>query len=295
MRMDVQPPAGRVTVNSDAVPRRAWRRFGEARGWIGGFAGATVTARLRAVDGTPLVGSLLPGPAVDRAAVLLAHGFGANRRKPAYARLAEGLARTAPVLSLDLRGHGGSGGASTFGEREHADVAAGIRWLEGSGYDRVVLVGLSMGATAVLRAAVDAPTVAGLVLISAPARFRDPAPPGPLRRLERLWHRPVRRAALAAVLGVRLAPPSAWATSATPVDLAARLRCALLVVHGQDDDYFPPSDADELHAAAGGPSELWQEPTGFGHAEDGLDRATIDRLTRAVAGVLVDGRFPPVG
>ena len=292
MPIDVQPRFDRARVSSDVVPRRAWRRFGEARGWIGGFAATTVTARLRAVDGTPLVGSLLPGPAADRTAILLAHGFGANRRKPAYARLAEGLARTAPVLSLDLRGHGGSGGASTFGDREHADVAAGIRWLEGSGYDRVVLVGLSMGATAVLGAAVDAPNIAGLVLISAPARFRDPAPVGPLQRLERLWHRPMRRAALAAALGVRLAPPSAWAATATPVELVARLGCPLLVVHGRDDAYFPPSDAVELHAAAAGPSELWQEPDGFGHAEDGLDPPTIDRLTLAVAAVLADGRFP---
>lgn len=295
MPMDVQPRSERVEVRPNVVPRRAWRRFGEARGWIGGFAVPTVTARLRAADGTPLVGSLLPGPGAGRAAVLLAHGFGANRRKPAYARLAEGLARTAPVLSLDLRGHGGSGGASTFGDREHADVAAGLRWLEASGFDRVVLVGLSMGATAALRAAVEASTVAGLVVISAPARFRDPAPAGPLQRLERLWHRPVRRAALAAALGVRLAPPSAWTAPMTPVEFATRLRCPLLVVHGWDDAYFPPSDAVELQAAAGGPSELWQEPAGFGHAEDGLDPPTIDRLTHAVAGVLADGRFPPIG
>ena len=295
MPMDVQPGVASAHARSAAVPRRAWRRFGEARGWIGGFTVPTMTARLRTMDGTSLVGSLLPGPAADGAAVLLAHGFGANRRKPAYARLAEGLARTAPVLSLDLRGHGGSGGASTFGDREHADVTAGVRWLERSGYDRVVLVGLSMGATAALRAAVDAPTVAGLVLISAPARFRDPAPAGPLQRLERLWHRPVRRAALAAALGVRLAPPSAWTAPTTPVGLVARLRCPLLVVHGRDDAYFPPSDAVELHSAAGGASELWQEPAGFGHAEDGLDPPTIDRLAQAVAGVLADGRFPPAG
>ena len=273
----------------------------------------TITARLQAADGTALVGSLLVGPSVHGTAVVLAHGFGANRRKPAYVRLAEGLASYAPVLSLDLRGHGGSSGASTFGDLERADVTAAVRWLGGIGFQRVVLVGASMGATAVLHSAgrdlrpvaqdqvwtagsdVAWPELAGLVLISAPARYRDPAPPGPLRRLERVWHDPLRRAALGAGLGIRLAPPSAWSDPPAPTQLVSQVTAPTLVVHGEDDAYFPTGDALALQRAAAGPSRLWREPAGFGHAEDGLTAAVIERLADAVAAVLLDGRFPPQG
>lgn len=304
---DVQPRAPRTAPSPGRRVRGPWRRFAETRGWLGGFGGTTVTARLRATDGTWLIGSLLPGPAQHGAAIVLAHGFGASRRKPAYARLAEGLATTAPVLSLDLRGHGGSGGASTLGDRERADVVAAVDWLEGLGFERVVLVGASMGATAVLHAAARelgdtgevevvasrSAQVAGLVLISAPAWFRDPAPAGPLRRLERVWHDPLRRTALGLGLGIRLAPPSAWSDPPTSTELVGRIAVPTLVVHGADDAYFPLEDALALHAAAGGPVQLWAEPVGFGHAEDGLGPAMVARLTAAVGVVLRDGVFPP--
>ncbi|MFP4636456.1 MAG: alpha/beta hydrolase [Nitriliruptoraceae bacterium] len=310
---DVQPHPPSATRPAEPRGRRPWRRFAEARGWLGGFGGTTVTARLSASDGTRLVGSLLPGPMQHGAAIVLAHGFGASRRKPAYARLAEGLATTAPVLSLDLRGHGGSGGASTLGDLERADVAAAARWLAGLGLGRVVLVGASMGATAVLHAAArelgdrgqlgdsgdvevaaSRPMeVAGLVLISAPAWFRDPAPAGPLRRLERVWHDPLRRTALGVGLGIRLAPPSAWTGPPAPSELLGRIAAPILVVHGEDDAYFPLDDAFTLHAAARGPAQLWVEPVGFGHAEDGLSAAMVARLTGAVDQVLSEGVFPP--
>ena len=294
---------------SPAAPSRSpWRRFAEARGWLGGFVAPTLTARLRAADGTALVGSFVAGPSHHRAAVVLAHGFGANRKKPAYVRLAEGLAAHAPVLSLDLRGHGDSGGASSFGDLERADVTAAVRWLGGFGIDRVVLVGASMGATAVLHAAgrdllppagdgfgTQPPELAGLVLISAPSHYRDPAPPGPLRRLERLWHDPLRRTALEVGLGIRLAPPSVWSDPPEPAALARRVVAPALVVHGEDDAYFPLADARALHRAAAGPAQLWCEPAGFGHAEDGLSPAVVDRLGAAIDTALDAGRFPARG
>jgi len=157
------------------VPRRGpVRRCLETRGLVGSFVSAHVDTRLEAADGTRLAGSLLPGPARAPAAVLLLHGFAANRRKPAYARLADGLAQHLTVLALDLRGHGGSGGSSTLGDREAEDVAAGVRWLRRFGHRRVVLVGVSMGATAVLHAASRGSRVDAVVTVSAPAYLGSP-------------------------------------------------------------------------------------------------------------------------
>ena len=71
-------------------------------------------------------------------------------------------ARGHTVLLLDFRGHGGSDAAyTTLGGREREDVRAAAqslrdRGLAGSG---LVFVGFSMGAVAVLRAAVDQPDV----------------------------------------------------------------------------------------------------------------------------------------
>jgi uncharacterized protein len=278
------PPPGR---------RGPVRRYLETRGVLGGHAAMHATARLQAADGTRLAGTYLPGPARAPAAVLLVHGFAAHRRKPAYARLADGLARSLPVLALDLRGHGGSAGTSTLGDEEAGDVLAGVEWLHGVGHPRVVAVGLSMGGTSVLHAASRGAPVAAVVTVSAPAWFRSEPDTDALRRLHTVWARRSGRTGLRVALGVRVAGPDRWQHPPHPADMATRIRVPLLVVHGADDAYFPPSDADALHAAAAGRSVVWHEPDGFGHAEDGISNGLVDRLGRAIATVARTGRFPP--
>jgi uncharacterized protein len=266
---------------------------------LGGLPGPRVQARLRADDGTRLSGTYLPGPAVVSAspgsrstAVLVLHGFGANHRKPAYARLATGLARRVPVLALDLRGHGRSGGRSTLGDHEVGDVAAGVRWLQAFGQDEVVLIGLSMGGTAALHAAAAGVPVAAVVTVSAPAFFRDRAETPPMRRLEGVWHSPAQRLLLRLLVGITLAGPDAWRSPPHPAALAAAIRVPLLVVHGADDAYFPLTDAHALVAGRGDGAALWEEPVGFGHAEDGLTPRLVAALADAVVEVVASGRFP---
>jgi uncharacterized protein len=274
--------------------RRALRRWLETRGVLGGHERPHVTTRLIADDGTVLAGTYLPA-AGGPAAVLLVHGFGAHRRKPAYARLADGLGSRLPVLALDLRGHGDSGGWSTLGDREAHDVAAGIRWLRHVGHQRVVVVGLSMGATAAMHAATGVEEPEALVLVSATSRFRPTPETEPMRRLAAVWRSPSRRRALRLAVGVRLAGPEAWGPPPHPVQLVARSGRPVLVVHGDDDPYFPPSDAHELVAASAGHAALWIEPEGFGHAEDGLTPTFIARLGAAIDSMLTTGRFPERG
>ena len=287
MSIPVQP--GRLPTRR----RGPVRRYLETRGVVGRHASPHVHTRLLADDGTRLAASYLPGPRDAPAAVLLLHGFAANRRKPAYARLADGLARHVAVLSLDLRGHGGSGGRSTLGIEEEADVRAGLHWLARYGHPRVIVVGASMGATAALYAAsLEAPSI-GVVTISATARFRSPAETEPMRRLEAVWHSSSRRRMLRLLLGVSLAAPEGWGEPPHPVEMATRITQPLLVVHGEDDPYFPVSDAASLIEAAKGPAMLWRRPAGFGHAEDGITAAFADALGQAVVEVAASGQFPP--
>ncbi|MEX2504954.1 MAG: alpha/beta fold hydrolase [Egicoccus sp.] len=276
------------------LPRRGpLRRYLEARGVLGGHAAPHSHTRLVAADGTRLAGTHLAGPSDAPGAVLLLHGFAANRRKPAYARLADGLSRACGVLALDLRGHGGSAGQCTWGDHEVEDVRAGLRWLQAYGYRRVALLGLSMGGTAAIHAAASEDLgIDVLATISAPAWFHQPPPTEPLQRLHAVWHSPVRRAALRAGLGVSLATPRLWRDPPHPVEMARDVTVPWLLVHGEDDDYFPPTEAEALAAAAPGPVTVWRRPAGFGHAEDGLTPSFVSALTTSLVAGLRGEAFP---
>ena len=273
-------------------PRGPVRRFLEARGHVGRHLAPHVETRLVSDDGTRLAATYLPGPGGPQGpAVVLAHGFAANRRKPAYAYLADGLAQRMSVLSLDLRGHGRSGGVSTLGDREALDVAAGVDWLRSRGHGHVVAVGASMGATSVLHAAARGTAVDAAVVVSAPAWLEEEPATAAMQRLKRLWESPASRAGMRLAIGVRVVAPARWHHPGHPLDFARAVAVPLLVVHGEDDAYFPVADARAL-AAASPDAQLWIEPTGFGHAEDGFTTPFADRLAAAIRAVVHEGRFP---
>jgi uncharacterized protein len=108
--------------------------------------------RLLARDGVRLSGRWLPAEPGDdgwvpdpREAILLLHGW-TGSVGPDLVAHGPFLRRTANVLGLDFRGHGGSAdGPTTFGALEVEDVAGALAWLGERGIRRVALMGSSMG------------------------------------------------------------------------------------------------------------------------------------------------------
>src|SRR5688500_11138538 len=90
-------------------------------------------------------------PDPPRAAVVLVHGFCSGAEDPDVVAVADAMAEAGlDVISYDGRGHGASAGLCTLGDDERHDVAAAVE-LARLRSSRVVVVGASMGAIAVLR------------------------------------------------------------------------------------------------------------------------------------------------
>ncbi|WP_407565745.1 alpha/beta hydrolase family protein [Streptomyces sp. 184] len=109
------------------------------------------TALLRAADGVPIEAAYAPGPGPGAPAIVVAHGFTGALERPAIRRAAAVFAQRAGVVTFSFRGHGGSGGRSTVGDREVLDLAAAVAWARSLGHARVATVGFSMGGSVVLR------------------------------------------------------------------------------------------------------------------------------------------------
>ncbi|MFT3892623.1 MAG: alpha/beta fold hydrolase [Anaerolineales bacterium] len=126
-------------------------------------------------DGLSLFGRFMAGR--NRATIILVHGLGSSSRD--LLLLGRLLVRAGfGVLLLDLRAHGSSqGDTSTLGLRESGDVLSAVQYLltriDVHG-DRIGAYGVSLGAQAVLRAAIQTDKIHALVLEGlAPSRISD--------------------------------------------------------------------------------------------------------------------------
>jgi pimeloyl-ACP methyl ester carboxylesterase len=210
--------------------------------------------------------------------VVFCHGFFGWHRKPRLVRFQEELAKRFTVYAFDFRGHGASGGLSSYGSREHLDVDAVVRRARQDAFDHVVTVGGSMGGIAVIRHAALLRGVDAVVAVSTPALW-DGHESSPIRRIMWSIATPSRRSLLR-LFGVRVAP--AWEPAEPPADLVQEIApVPLVIVHGRDDHFFDDEQAWLLYRKARPPKRLLLA-TPFGHAEDGYNPAFAEQVADAV-------------
>ncbi|MBI5073303.1 alpha/beta fold hydrolase [Candidatus Woesearchaeota archaeon] len=110
-------------------------------------------------------------------AVLLVHMLGHD--KSDYDNLSLNLQKSGfTVLAIDLRGHGTSDlDYTTFTDADWQnlvlDVQAGVDYLEQKGYNRIGVVGASIGANAALKQGVQDTRIDALVLLSAGENYHN--------------------------------------------------------------------------------------------------------------------------
>lgn len=232
-------------------------------------------------DGVRLEGTRIGNPRVDRPAVVMAHGLLGWHRKPRFAGFADALATWFTPYAMDLRGHGASGGVCDYGGSEIHDVEAIVRLARRAGHERVVTLGISMGAIAVIRHGALIGGVDAVVAISSLASWdwHDGAHPRARENLRRSTATPAGRSLMRA-WGVRL--PADWEPPESPEEVVGKIApTPIVIVHGEDDHLFGVEHALRLHDAAGEPRKLLLGDR-FGHAEDGLTPAFAERLARVV-------------
>jgi pimeloyl-ACP methyl ester carboxylesterase len=255
--------------------------------------------RLRSRDGVRLHGRWLPAeagvPGTDGAgkwrpdpyeAILLLHGW-TGSVAPDLVALGPTLRRTAGVLGLDFRGHGGSDdGRTTWGLHEVEDVAGALAWLGDRGIRRVALVGSSMGGIVALQAVVtlgdgsldaadrdpygpaatvDAPRprIVGIVAESVPPDL----PNAIANRLGLPIGGPLRRAIAGRLFAAASRQVGGDLRAMEPERVIGLVEpVPLLLIHGAADRTVPPPAGRRLAARAGPSAEHWIVPDAR-HAE----------------------------
>jgi pimeloyl-ACP methyl ester carboxylesterase len=237
-------------------------------------------------DRVPIDAIHLPG--TKDLAIVVAHGFTLSWQRPNVWRIANRLNPIAGVLSFDFRGHGRSGGLSTLGDREIRDLDVVVRWARELGYQRVAVVGFSMGASIALRHAGLVGGVDAVVSVSGPGRWYYRGTES-MRRVHFAVEHRIGRYVTRRWLKTRIASDGWKLVPVPPAEAAAKISpVPLLIVHGDQDHYFPPEHARQLYMAADEPKELWLIP-GMGHAEASCGQELVDRIGRWVEAAVASG------
>ena len=208
-------------------------------------------------DGGRLAGLLERPDGTPRASVLFAHCFTCGKDLVGASRVSRALvARGFAVLRFDFTGLGGSDGdfANTNFSSNVQDLVAAARYLDGRGLAAAVLVGHSLGGTAVLAAARELPGVRAVVTIGAPADARHVAGQfgADLARIEAEGEAEVSLAGRAFTIRKQFLEDIARSSTAP----SSTLKAALLVLHAPLDETVPIDEASRIFVAAKHPKSF---------------------------------------
>ncbi len=217
-------------------------------------------------DDVTISGWYIPGRKPQ--AIVLVHGLNVNRRVmlPEASVLAQA---GFPLLLIDLRGHGLSGAAyNSYGYHEAFDIQAGVDYLlTKPEIEKVGVLGISLGGSAVVRAAAIDPRIEAVVVESSfsslPAAVDDAFddisffPKWPFAPL--LVDLAERR------VGVNISQVD------SARDLAAMAPRPVMIIHGNSDGMFPLHHAETMYQAAQEPKSLWVIDN-MTHANPVIDR-----------------------
>jgi fermentation-respiration switch protein FrsA (DUF1100 family) len=199
-------------------------------------------------------------------AIIMVHGNGYNRDDPTIGTLdiaAQLVQSGYNVLMFDLRGYGESGGSTVGGGYlEKQDLEGAVAYIKSRGFDRIGVIGFSLGAVTALLAAAEDNDIAVVVSDSSYADLNDVMGPEFEKRTKAplIFLRPI-LFMIKILYGVDFA-------AIRPVAVVSEINPRpILFIHGSDDTTIPVSHVSILFEAAQNPQdELWIVP-GAGHTQ----------------------------
>jgi pimeloyl-ACP methyl ester carboxylesterase len=225
-----------------------------------------------------LRGWFLPAGNSDRV-IIMVHGNGSNRNvaDSGSLNIAGELVRHGfNVLMFDLHGCGESDGNTVSGGYyEKDDLKGAVAYVRQRGYEKIGVLGFSLGAVSALLAAAEDTEIDAVVADSSYADLNDIMEPEFAKRTKapKIFLRPI-LFMIKIIYGVDF-------TAIRPVEVVAKIAPRpILFIHGEADDMIPVEHARRLLEASQNPANiLWIVPGGHTSAYDDYPAEFIDRVT----------------
>jgi len=175
--------------------------------------------------------------------IFLAHGFFNSKQAVLFKGMADDLADDYDVIALDFRGHGKSQGQFTWTAKEFLDLEAVLK-LAVRQYEKVGVVGYSLGAATSLIAAARTDYMHSLIAVSPPSEFN---------KIDfHFWKMGIMENIIYNIFqegrfGKGVRPGSLWLKKIRPIDIIQDIRIPIYFLYGDKDWLILPWHTKKLY------------------------------------------------
>lgn len=175
--------------------------------------------------------------------IIIAHGFFNSKQAVILKQLGESLNDEYDVILFDFRGHGQSKGLFYWTSKEYMDLL-GIVEFAGKSYERIGLIGLSLGAATSIIAASKTSLINTIVSISAPTALGEID--------YRVWMLNIKNDIFYNLFGEGrhgkgVRPGPFWFKKEKPIDIVKKTAIPIFYIHGDSDWVIRYRHSEELY------------------------------------------------
>jgi len=175
--------------------------------------------------------------------IIIAHGFFNSKQAVLLKGLGESLNDEYDIILFDFRGHGQSKGFFYWTAKEYLDLLSVVEFA-GKSYEKIGLIGLSLGAATSIIAASKTSLINSIIAISAPAE---------LGKIDyRFWKLDVKNDLFYNLFGKGrqgkgVRPGPFWYKKEKPLDLVKKTQTPIFYIHGDSDWVIRYWHSEELY------------------------------------------------
>ncbi len=175
--------------------------------------------------------------------IIIAHGFFNSKQAVILKRLGESLNDKYDVILFDFRGHGQSKGLFSWTAKEYMDLLSVVEFA-GKSYEKIGLIGLSLGAATGIIASSKTSLINSMVAISAPTE---------IGKIEyRFWMLNIKNDIFYNLFGEGrhgkgVRPGPFWFKKEKPIEIVKKTAIPIFYIHGDSDWVIRYRHSEELY------------------------------------------------
>ncbi len=190
--------------------------------------------------------------AAHKKVIIIAHGFFNSKQAVILKQLGESLNDEYDVILFDFRGHGKSKGLFYWTAKEYLDLVSIVEFA-GMSYERIGLIGFSLGAATSIIAASKTSLINSIISISAPSEFA---------KIDyRFWELDVKNDLFYNLFGEGrkgkgVRPGPFWFKKEKPLEVVKKTETPIFYIHGEADWVVRYWHSEELYNNTTAPKRL---------------------------------------